>query len=256
MRATATALALAALIPAAAAAETIEGTLDEGELPAIAPAADGEFEGRFRDVHEFAAEGDQAVTLDLRADFDCYLALVGPEGDVIAANDDMEVNSHSRLEDALLPTRGTYQVVVTSFSPGTTGTYTLEIGELGPPPGPAPDVSLAIPGTVAGGLRSDDDAAIPDSHSRAGENFHRDGYTLTGGEPGTTWEAILEADFDAYLVVVGPDGNVLAENDDDTTMFNARVRIPWTEQGTHRVIVTSYQRRTNGDYTLTVQPSH
>ncbi len=82
-------------------------------------------EGEYFDEYQVEARAGQTIILDLRSDdFDTYLILEGP-GDVSERNDDWEGETrHSHLE-WVAGTSGTYSIVVTSFSSGATGGYTL-----------------------------------------------------------------------------------------------------------------------------------
>jgi hypothetical protein len=99
--------------------ETHQGTLEVGDerLP----------EGEFFDEYSVRAESGQTIILDLRSpDFDTYLILEGPEGEV-ERNDDWEDNTmHSHIE-AVAPVTGTYLVRVSTFLAEEVGEYTLQV---------------------------------------------------------------------------------------------------------------------------------
>ena len=61
--------------------------------------------------------------------FDTYLVLEDEDGTWIAHDDDGGVEFNSRLVYGFAP--GEYRVMVTSFSPGETGTYQLRVQEVG-----------------------------------------------------------------------------------------------------------------------------
>lgn len=106
--------------------------------------------GAFADLYTFSGTAGQAVSLRLRGDFDTFVFLLGPDGSVIASNDDCPGDGrNSCLPTSApsggtlpLPSTGTYTIEVTSFLSGATGTYTLTLtltgGGVTPPPPPPP----------------------------------------------------------------------------------------------------------------------
>lgn len=79
------------------------------------------------DSYEFQGEAGQAMTIELESqDFDTVLLLKGPNGEVIASNDDYgnaTLNSTIVIE---LPESGSYSAVASSFS-GQGGDYEIEV---------------------------------------------------------------------------------------------------------------------------------
>ncbi len=78
------------------------------------------------DTYPFNAEAGQTMTIELKSsDFDTMLVLKGPNGEVIASNDDYggSLNSTIVME---LPESGTYSAIASSFS-NQGGSYQIEI---------------------------------------------------------------------------------------------------------------------------------
>jgi serine protease Do len=88
---------------------------------------------------------------------------------------------------------------------------------------------------------------------------------LTAKEPAQTHERTLAAGttylidlhstaFDAYLKLLDANGKVLAEHD-DIAPDNQDARLIFTpkEDGTFRIVATSFQQRGTGAYTLTIR---
>jgi hypothetical protein len=218
---------------------------------AVSAAFDEEFEGCHRDVYPVLGVAGQILTVDLSADFDCYLALIDPSGEITERNDDAGGNRRSELDEVPILETGTHLIVVTSYREGTEGRYTLEItGPADPPPAP-PDEVIERGSTVEGRLWVDDEAGLARHHDMARARF-RDGYTFEA-EAGETLVIDLTADFDAYLILIGPDGEVIAEDDDHETMYDAQIEATAAETGVHRLVVTSFRRRTTGNYELTIR---
>jgi uncharacterized protein (TIGR03437 family) len=108
--------------------ETVNGTLSEGSCRSpITPQG-------YAERYTFTAEKGRniGVTLASRA-FDAYLILYGPDGEIIAENDDDGPNStNSRLAGYYqgrlgIPETGTYTIEVTSPDAGAAGAYTLKL---------------------------------------------------------------------------------------------------------------------------------
>jgi hypothetical protein len=57
---------------------------------------------------------------------------------------------------------------------------------------------------------------------------------------------------DSYLMLVGPEGTVLAENDDDGDSFDSRIETRLTSTGTHTIWAGSWDGNETGAYTLTL----
>jgi hypothetical protein len=81
----------------------------------------------FADRHTFSGAAGQQVTVTLSSSsFDTYLYLLGPAGQLLAQDDDGGGGINSRII-ITLPSTGAYTVESTSFSPNTTGSYTLSV---------------------------------------------------------------------------------------------------------------------------------
>lgn len=111
--------------PAAPQAEFLlqkEGVLEEGDRVLSA-------DNSLYDEYEFEATEGQAITITLQSEeFDTYLALLDPAGNVIQENDDIsEENLNSRLENVQLPQTGTYKIIVNGYDETSRGRYSLEV---------------------------------------------------------------------------------------------------------------------------------
>ena len=97
--------------------QTVTGSLASND-PTVADGRRGQ---------AWALEGiaGQRVTIDLSADYDAYLYLVGPGLDEPIGDDDGGGGTNSRIETTL-PRTGTFRVIASSFSSGT-GAYTLSV---------------------------------------------------------------------------------------------------------------------------------
>jgi WD40 repeat protein len=84
------------------------------------------------ELWSFEGEEGQEVTIDLTAEttsLDPYLILIGPDGEVIAENDDVDpgVVIDSRLEGIILPASGSYTIVARGYDETSVGAYTISL---------------------------------------------------------------------------------------------------------------------------------
>ena len=101
----------------------------------------------FIDVYTFGASAGQQARIEMNAStpppagLDTYLYLYGPNGALVAENDDIVLGqqTNSRIPDdgssfLTLPSTGTYTIVATSYDNDETGNYTLTLTGNAQPP--------------------------------------------------------------------------------------------------------------------------
>ena len=116
--------------------------------------------GQYQDSFTLAGRAGQRVELRLSSgDFDPLVTITGP-GFQASNDDDAEQGSlNSRLE-VTLPRNGTYTITATSYTPGATGTYLLEVLEPGPAPAVVAPAMLDGRWRVASDMQCGDPLAI------------------------------------------------------------------------------------------------
>ena len=111
-----------------AVGETVNGSL----FSSSCPLGDGSY---FVPYSFSGLAGQQVSVLMTSASFDTFLFLLHPDGSTLEADDDGGGGSNSRIPAVsgllTLPTTGTYVIRANSFSPGTTGSFSLTLD--GPP---------------------------------------------------------------------------------------------------------------------------
>jgi hypothetical protein len=166
------------------------------------------------------------VVVDLSSSgFDTYVMLVGP-GEFREENDDWDDTDvgHSVIE-ADLADAGTYQVLVTSFEAGETGAYALRIdrGEVTASVGQRDVQTLELRRPASGSLESGD------GELDSGE--FRDTWVFNG-QAGQSFSGEMSSDdFDPYLILLSPDGDVIDENDDFDGRTDHESTPPYLRQG-------------------------
>jgi len=110
--------------------QTVNGALTTSDCRAPLRIKDGE--RPFADRYSFNGTSGQPVIISLSsASFDTYLYLLGPDGSVIAQNDDGGSGSGSRIPAGTgfftPPASGTFIIEATSFSSTGLGNYTLSL---------------------------------------------------------------------------------------------------------------------------------
>ena len=179
------------------------------------------------------------------------------------------MNLNSRLSVTLPP--GSYTIEATTYSPETSGDFTLTIAGLrgaeaptpDPQPEPAPDPepevdacveSVDANGTIEGNWN---DSCLSDraALSGAGDRYTRY-YTFTLNAA-VDVTITLESDEDTYLYLIeshGRSGTVLYEEDDIDYPSNTNSRLSETLQaGDYTIEATTYYAETSGGFTLRIE---
>jgi hypothetical protein len=85
-------------------------------------------DGSLYDEYIFEGEEGQAVSISLTSEeFDTYLAIITPDGQVLGENDDVAPGSTDSALDVTLPLSGPYLVIANGFDSSSRGAYTLEV---------------------------------------------------------------------------------------------------------------------------------
>lgn len=216
------------------APELLEGQPVDGELTA---ASGRNFkDGSYLDVLVLRSAGGETVDVRVESDdFDVYLTLVSPAGEVLGANDYVQplgdAFDAARVR-AELPEAGAYLVVVSGYGPADLGRYTATRSRFVAPPKVAVDVG--VPGSYAGDLA---EAAV-------------DSLWITLAEPATVVAHLRSVAFDAVLEAYDALGGFIDANDDfDDT--NSRLVLD-LEPGRYEFLAKGYWEDASGAYTFEV----
>ncbi|MBM3758939.1 MAG: hypothetical protein FJW36_01700 [Acidobacteria bacterium] len=203
-------------------------------------------------VYTFQADAGQRVTINAASRaVDTFIYLYGPGNIFLAADDDSGGGSNSRIpvSGALtLPIKGTYRILMTSFDPGQTGPFTLNMQLQASVTDPAalPKVITACPATVDGEL-----ITASSKSGRRGDFYNSDLYLFEGRAGQQLNARIAEAGFDGVMYLIAPSGATVAF-EDDTEGSQPRIQTTLLANGVYRLDVSSFSPFTTGRYKLEV----
>lgn len=219
--------------------QRVSGRLEPGDRPRSG--------GGYHDLWEFEGRANQDVVIEMQSgEFDSYLELRDQNGAVLSENDD-----GGEGQDALiitrLPANGRYRIVARSYGENErSGFYELSLTTSTPVTRAGAGGEL-VPGQVVTGRLERGDSLL-------GDSTYADVFTFRASESGELVVDMRSADFDAYLILRGPEGETLATDDDGGDGTNSR--LSWrVERGrTYRIYANSYgEDRATGLYRLSVR---
>ena len=150
------------------------------------------------------------------SDFDTYLRIEDPSGNLLGEDDDSAGGTNSQLV-VIAPVDGTYRLVASSFTSDDYGEYLLAVRR-----SMSDDTSVVFTGELPeGGGKSLSASAWPMHEVSAAT-----GETLN--------VRLASSAFDAYVELRDARGNVLAEDDDSGGGTNAMLNVPVLRSGTVR----------------------
>ncbi|MEO0409998.1 MAG: trypsin-like peptidase domain-containing protein [Cyanobacteria bacterium P01_A01_bin.135] len=192
------------------------------------------------DVYTIEMAAGDRLTVDMRSrEFDPYLILIAPNGEDLAQDNDSAGGTDARLV-AAAPVSGTYSILANSRSPGETGRYELTVEAT-----PATQAQLLLKEEAVLGPGA---SVLPQDGSLYREH-------LFSGRQGQMVTITLESrEFDPYLILLGPNRQVIGQNDDfgtDKAKASLTLRLP--ETGTYRILANAARRTGRGRYSLTVR---
>ncbi|MFS8861824.1 PPC domain-containing protein [Synechococcus sp. H55.7] len=205
---------------------TLAGTLSPEDLS-------NPQDGSFWDEISITSQPGQILIAALESeDFDAYLELVDGQGRVIGFDDDSGPDINALLA-VRLPEGGTYTLRATSFEPESTGNYRLtyvltQIDWQQTPSGRLQEGSLQHP----------EDGSWMDEYPIAA----RAGQILIA--------SLTSADFDAFLQLLDPSGEVVAWDDDQGGGTDALMIAFLPRTGTYTLRANTYGPGEKGAYEL------
>lgn len=206
--------------------QTLTGTLEGGDE--VSPQY-----GSYWDGIPVAAEAGQILIAALESeDFDPYLELVDGQGRVIGFDDDSGPDVNALLAVRLLQ-EGTYTLRATSFKPASTGTYrlTYRLAQV--------DWQQTVSGLLQkGSAQHPEDGSWMEEHPIAA----RAGQILLA--------SMASSDFDAFLQLLDPEGEVMAWDDDQGGGSDALIIAFLPRSGTYTLRANTHKPGEEGAYGL------
>jgi len=241
------------------------------ETGRLAPGDEALSSGEYVDLYTFEGVPGQRLRADLTSDdFDTYLAIRSPKGDLVFDDDGGGRVGHSLLEMDLTEP-GTYTVVVTSFAGGETGDYRLDLdlterfGQVTQSQASARDtpststgrgttqaVSRAYTTSAVSRLNLERtlSGALDASDQRLSSGEFMEVHTFDGEAGQALFVDMTSTAFDTYLIVEGPSGQQISNDDYEQSTGRSAVEFRMPETGRYRVIATSYTSGETGPYQI------
>jgi hypothetical protein len=205
-------------------------------------------DGGLQDSWEFEGRGGEDVLAELRSTaFDTYLELYGPDGALLAQDDDGLGDGTNSLVTVHLARGGSYRLVVHGYGEKeAAGLYELALLSAGTVGRPGEVSEIRAGQTVAGRLEPGD--------STVGDSTYADVFLF---RPQASGEAVIDlrsSDFDAYLLLQDAAGHTLVTDDDGGSGTNARITYRVVAGQTYRILANSYGgSRDTGTYRLSAR---
>ncbi len=205
--------------------------------------------GRNYDAYTFSGTAGQQIAISQSStDFDTYLYLLNPSGQIIAQDDDGGGGTNSRIPATsgffTLPATGTYTIRASSFSTGASGAYTLNLSVNSSCP-----ATTISPGQTINGSLTTSDCIF------TGTTRYVDVYNFSGNSGQRIAVSMNSAQFDTYLYLVNSASQLLAEDNNGGGGTNARIpagsgyfTLPAT--GTYSIWATSSSAGATGTYSI------
>jgi len=189
----------------------------------------------------------QRIVIDLMAsEFDPVLIVRDDAGYTVGTDDDGGEGNNARLR-TVLPRDGQYRIIVTGFNELSRGRYTMAVTAWEAPDAPAPgQVAAVVLGRAMNGVLEPGDEI-------AGDGPFQDRWTFDARAGQRLRADLHSTDFDAYLVLLGPDGRQIAFDDDSGENNDASLGWRAATAGQYTLLATSFRDEPQaGAYTLTV----
>ncbi|MEB3210138.1 MAG: trypsin-like peptidase domain-containing protein [Leptolyngbyaceae bacterium] len=201
-----------------------------------------ESDNSYFDVYTFNVQQGQNITIDMMSsELDAYLILLDPNGQDIAQDDDGGNGTNARLV-VTAPVSGEYTVLANSYAVGEVGDYQLQVSAGTTTATTGSGILLQEEGVLGQGSRVlESDGSLYQVH-----DFF--------GEAGQQVTVVLESnEFDTYLILVGPNEQVIEQNDDvSPNNLNSAITVTLPVSGMYQAIANAYDSTGRGRYSIRV----
>lgn len=175
----------------------------------------------------------QRVVIDLASSaFDPFLVVRDADGFLIGSDDDSGDELAARLR-TILPRTGQYRIIATSVGATARGGYNLTLSEWVAPEGPSPGDAQTI------AVGESKDGVLEPGDELSGDGPYQDRWTFELRDSERVRVEVRSTDLDSYVIVLGPDGRVVATND-DAMGRDAAVSFRAARAGSYTALATTY----------------
>jgi serine protease Do len=193
------------------------------------------------DAYTFDVQQGETITIEMMSnELDAYLILLDPNGQDIAQDDDSGNGTNARLM-ATAPLSGRYTVLANTYATGEMGEYQLQ-------------VSSGSASTTGSRLLLQEEGVLgQNSQTLRSDGSLYEVYDFFG-EAGQQITVVMESnEFDTYLILLGPNQQVLQENDDvSPNNLNSAITVTLPVSGTYRAIANAYDSTGRGRYSIRI----
>jgi serine protease Do len=184
------------------------------------------------------------------SEIDPYLILLSSSNRELAQDDDSGGDRNAKIT-ITLPEDDTYKLLANSYEAGQSGDYKLRI-VAGSSSSPSPSLLRSLLERQTSILNEVGTLESSDSVLESDGSLY-DEYTFEGRQGQQITIRLESSDFDPYVVIFGPNGNVVGENDDlSESNNNSFLRVVLPEDGSYRILVNAYDSKGRGEYLLRV----
>ena len=225
--------------------EPVQGELTRNS--AVLPA-----DNSYYNAYSFEGRSGQRIAIEMNStSIDSYLILLSPQGRDLLQDDDSGGNQDARLVFTL-PEDGTYTVLANSYGSRETGPYALSVAEEAGSQSAARPVSrtqstaFSLPMRESGILGPN--SPIFEEDGSRYEEFAFDG---TAGQRINI--SLSSQEFDPFLILVSPGGEVFKYNDDvSPNSLNAGLSVTLPMSGRYLVVANALDSTGFGRFTLDI----
>jgi serine protease Do len=198
-------------------------------------------DGSYAEIWTLTLADTRSIAIDLATgtQFDAYLLLYDAAGQLLQRDDDTGEGLDARIVTTL--PAGTYRIVVNTYASGDGGSYNLSVTETTDPCAQAVAINV---GQTRSGALAETDCRLP-------TNQNADIWRVSLSAQTALRITLTSPAFNAYLILVNANGQVVAEDDDGSDGTNARITVT-VPAGTYYIYATSYYEGQTGSYTLAV----
>lgn len=197
----------------------------------------------------FTGEAGRAITITVSSDdFDTFVTLYQATNSgtyvELINDDDSAGNLNSRIENFTLPEQGAYLIAITDAGDTGTGTFTLELNDLGITAvsvTPAPTEVASSAGDIQIGTTVN--GTLPETNTTT--------FTFEGQAGQSVTITVTSLDFDPFVTLTDSNGATLTSDDDSAGSLNAQIEgFTLPETGGYNIVVSNAGGSGAGAFTL------